>query len=115
MFDRVAYVINQNPGDSARLTAYAVDGLSNELKKIHEEESRTKDRVDISLREYESLKKENRDLAWKVARLESILSSIRIPVEKYDLINPDSVEVGYCKDPIHFKQRIRIQFDMDDI
>ena len=114
MFDKVAYVINE-VGDSSGKARTSIDGLTSALKTIHEEESKTKDRVDISLSEYERLKRENRDLAWKVSRLEAILSSIRIPVEKYEQIKPDSVKVESCSDPIHFKQRIRIEFDMDDI
>ena len=117
MFDRVCYVLPGANEDSSvfRRDIRAVNELANELKKIHEEESKTKDRVDISLSEYERIKRENRDLAWKVSRLEAILSSIRIPVEKYEQIQPDSVKVESCSDPIHFKQRIRIEFDISDI
>ena len=114
MFDKVAYVINE-VGDSSGKAGASINNLTSTLKTIHEEEIKTKDRVDISLNEYERLKRENRDLAWKVSRLETILSSIRIPVEKYEQIEPDSVKVESCSDPIHFKQRVRIEFDISDI
>ena len=56
------------------------------------EQNRSRDRVDISLEEYENLKSRNSDLTMENSRLCSLLDAIGIPLDVIDKIVPGSLK-----------------------
>lgn len=77
-----------------------------------------KDRVDISLREYEGLKCQNENMASTIDSYERLFEALGIAVNVVDFIVPDTVHVYesqylYC-DPLTLRKRIRIEFDVEE-
>ena len=112
MFDKIAVVLSGNTGSD--WTAKEVSKLNETIKDVSNADIKARDRVDISLEEYENLKKQNAELAWELTHYEQVLDQIRIPEHIRNTIHTDSIEVSYCRDPMRFQTRVRIEFDVDD-
>lgn len=91
------------------------------LKDISEAEIKSKDRVDISLAEYELLKKENRTLRERCMHMEDIFKRIALDPKLIEKVDPSTViKFRVLNDPIDFTSLIRIEFkvsqhDLEDI
>ena len=84
--------------------------LSCTLKNISDAEIESKDRVNISLKEYESMKDKISSLSYQVDRLCEILKRIEAPLDKN--IIPDSIRTCWCDD---WNRRIfRVEFAIDE-
>lgn len=81
------------------------------LRNISEAEIESKDRVDITLKEYESMKYKIESLQKQNRMLTNILERIEVPLDKE--IIPDSIRTCWCDIPFEFKRRYRIEFDID--
>ena len=81
------------------------------LKSISDAEIKSKDRVDITLEEYENMKNKIRSLSYEVERLSDILRRIEVPLDKE--IVPDSIRSYWCDDVRDFKRRFRVEFDIE--
>lgn len=82
-----------------------------ELKSLHE----SKDRVDISLKEYEELKRVNKDLLSRLNDAERLLGAIGITADMVQNIDCDTVKT-YSTDhviPAAFERRIRYRIEFD--
>lgn len=82
-----------------------------ELKSLHE----SKDRVDISLKEYEELKRVNKDLLSRLNDAERLLGAIGIPADMVQNIDCDTVKT-YSTDhvmPEVYERRIRYRIVFD--
>ena len=86
--------------------------LGQTLKGISEAEIKSKDRVDITLEEYERMKYEISSLSYENNRLKNILERIEVPLDKE--IVPNSIRSYWCDSPFEFKRRYRIEFDIDN-
>ena len=86
--------------------------LGKKLECISKEEIRSRDRVDITLEEYERLKSQIDRLTIEVDRLRSILEKINVPLDK-DII-PDSIQTFYCLDPISLTTSFKISFAINE-
>lgn len=82
------------------------------LRDISEAEIKSKDRVDITLKEYERMKDEICSLSYENKRLRYILERIEAPLDKE--IVPNSIRTYWCDSPFEFKRRYRIEFDIDN-
>lgn len=85
--------------------------LGRTLKDISDAEIKSKDRVDITLEEYENMKKQIRSLSYEVEKLSDILRRIEVPLDKE--IVPDSIRSYWCDDALDFKRKFRIEFDIE--
>lgn len=86
------------------------------LKKQIKEQEDTKDRVDISLKEYEGLKMEVRKLYDDNRQLVSFIKELGITPDLVDNIVPGSIRKwSYISpmDPFDSKRKIRIEFDVN--
>ena len=117
-FEIPAFLINGTPfemahaGELARLRR-EMERNSEKFDKLIE----SRDRVDISLKEYEELKRINKDLLDRLRHAERVFNIIGIPADMIPLIDPDSVKVysaeSFDPGPFIRKQRYRIEFDME--
>ena len=82
------------------------------LKSISDAEIKSKDRVDISLEEYEYMKNTIKSLSYEVDRLSNILNRIEAPLDKE--IIPDSVQTYWCDDAIRFRRIFRVEFAINN-
>ena len=86
--------------------------LGEKLKSISDAEIKSKDRVDISLEEYESMKAEIKELKYQVDRLSNILKRIEAPLDKE--IIPDSIRTCWCDDIMNCRHIFRVEFAIDN-
>lgn len=95
-----------------------VSRLTNAIKVFQNESSATKDRVDISLKEYEELKRINKDLLDRLRHAEHILGKLEIAADVIPHIIPESIKwystESYDCGPMIRKRRFRIEFDMEE-
>jgi hypothetical protein len=92
--------------------------LEREKLKLEREklnwEMKTKDRVDISLKEYTNLKDENFHYRRKCRQLEEMLARIKIEPFIDKIIEP-SLQVSTMKDTARLTTRVNIQFDCNGV
>ena len=86
--------------------------LGEKLEAISNAEIKSKDRVDISLEEYEKMKREIKSLSSEVYRLSRILERIDVPLDKE--IIPDSIRTYWCDDALHCRHKFIVEFAIDD-
>lgn len=91
--------------------------IKTEMRKIFNEEQKNKDRVDISLGEYEKLKQEanmtSSMLQDRINKLVKLIEKIGIPIEILDSMNVDTIETFYEDVCVLGKRRYRIEFYAD--
>lgn len=86
-----------------------VDQVKVEQDKLKYEKE-TKDRVDISLKEYEQLKRDLRDVRGKLERYKAVFETLKIN-QYIDYIDPNSMTISTLKDPQRISTRFFIQFE----
>lgn len=84
--------------------------LSRTLKNISDAEIKSKNRVDITLEEYENMRDKITSLSYEVKRLSNILGRIDVPLDKE--IIPDSIRSYWHDDICDFKRRFTIEFEI---
>ena len=85
--------------------------LGERLDNISKAEIKSKDRVDISLEEYENMKNQIGSLSYEVNRLSNILKRIEVPLDKE--IIPDSIQTCWCNDIRSNRHIFRVEFAID--
>lgn len=114
MFDKHYYIKEDKSVEAARINAKAQAMFSRKLESISEAEIKSKDRVDISLEEYERLKDEVKQLSERERTLMSVIERLKIPADVLPYILPDSVRIYTCfyMDYMNELQRYRIEFSV---
>lgn len=85
--------------------------LGEKLQSIFNAEIKSKDRVDITLEEYEHMKNKIKSLSYEVDRLSDILGRIEVPFD--EKIIPDSIVTYWCDNHADFKRKFRVEFEID--
>lgn len=115
MFDRHYHIQdNRSAVEAARINSLSQEKFAKQLKDISEAEIKSKDRVDITLEEYERLKKDLDMFSTRCKRMESMLERLGIPYYVLDKIAMDSISVSTCDNHMNFMKRFYIQFDAYD-
>ncbi len=116
MFDKHFYVVrsDRSAEHAANIVAKSNAALGRKLESISQAEIKSKDRVDISLEEYEKLKRELSILRDENRELKHMLQNMGIPVDIVNDIVPDSISVERCKNHVDFKTLFRITFAVYD-
>ena len=86
--------------------------LGDKLDDISKRETKAKDRVDISLEEYERMKADIRRLVNDNRYMRYVLSQLHMPLDIK--IIPDTIVTSYMRDMKDFKRKYRIEFDTED-
>ena len=86
--------------------------LGEKLETISEEEIRARNRVNITLNEYETMKRKIASLESEVDYLRSILEKIEAPLDKN--IIPDSIRTYYSDCLWDCKRVFRVEFAIED-
>ena len=85
--------------------------ITNSLDKLIE----SKDRVDISLKEYEELKSINAQFARENGELMSILNKMGLDKRMVGRVIPGTIKVHTCDSSVTFleeKEKVRIEFEV---
>ena len=91
----------------------SIEKLGEKMEKIAKEEIRSKDRVDISLKEYEQMRKRIETLERKNSQRDKLIIQLGIPAEVIDHIHIGSIRVQQCDDLRDFTRRYHVHFDVD--
>ena len=114
MFNKYVFVNdNKSAKEAAIIAAKASREHDKALKDISEAEIKSKDRVDITLAEYEALKMENAALRERCMQYEAVFRRIHIDPKVLERINPDTVFRWEIDDHRTFAKHIRIEFDVN--
>ena len=114
MFDRHYHIQdNRSVLKAARINAESQEKFVEQLKTISEAEIKSKDRVDITLTEYERLKDNTRKYEERCRKMGAMIMRLGIPDKVIDLIDNESIEVFTSEDPIRFKTHYQIRFTAD--
>jgi hypothetical protein len=115
MFDRHYHIHDEHSRvEAARINAMSQGKFANTLKDIYEAEIKSKDRVDITLEEYERLKSDLSRYQERCRKMSAEIMQLGIPYEIVDKLDTDSIDVTTCQDPVSFKTMFRIMFTVDD-
>jgi hypothetical protein len=86
--------------------------LGEKLESISQAEIKSKDRVDITLEEYERMKSEIKRLTYENEGMREILGKIEAPLDKK--IIPDSIRTWYCEDIMNCRNIFHVEFAIDE-
>ena len=87
--------------------------LADSITEASRDDVKARDRVDITLEEYERLKEENRRLNEEVSSLRVILTSFRFPVNLWQRVKTDTIKTSVRHDIKDFIDTFHIAFDVD--
>lgn len=115
MFDRTYIHSEDNSREAARILDGSIARFGNKLAEISREEVKARDRVDITLAEYERMKNLISDLSAENRRLRGVFEKIGVPADLP--IIQDSIRRYYAADYMSFRQQdtIRIEFKIDTL
>lgn len=107
---------NRKSDESEKLGKYIKESSETLAKSITEaskDEIKARDRVDITLEEYEQLKEEVKVLRQENRELRNILGSFRFPINLWRRVKVDTIKTSVCHDVKDFIDTFRIEFDVD--
>lgn len=104
---------NQAIRDAASVVARATKEHNETLKNISDAEIKSKDRVDIPLRDYLRMKDDLERTARELTHANFLLAQMGIPAEVVKRIEGSTIRVETCEDPCDFKRGYRITFKVD--
>ena len=115
MFDRHYHIQDERSRvEAARINAMSQEKFAKQLESISQTEIKSKDRVDITLEEYERLKSGLCKYEERCRKMSAEIMRLGIPYEIIDKLDTDSIDVTTCQDPVSFKTMFRITFTVDD-
>lgn len=94
-------------------TMFAQNKRLEEANHLKKRELEVKDRVDISLNEYNAMKCELAELREQTAKLSAIIERFKL-AEFVEKMMPETGIVTTMKDPARLTTRVFIQFDVRD-
>jgi hypothetical protein len=104
---------NHSAVTAANITAKSNKELGEKLESIAKDEIKSKDRVDIPLKEYLKMRERIRVLEEQNSRMGVLINRIGIPFEELDKIDPNTVNVYHNENPTRFTRRYQIIFDVE--
>lgn len=111
MFDRMFVIHDNHSLEAARVLARSNRQLSDSIRETSDREIESRNRVNITLAEYERLKDENKMLRRENEFFEKCLIKIGVPPDLP--IIQDSIKRYHYRDPIDFRDGVRIEFKHD--
>lgn len=115
MFNKCFMFVNDdsNAVIAANIAAKSSDKLGEKLEAISKAEIKSKDRVDISLDEYQRMRNRIQELERKNSQRDKLIVQLGIPCEVIDAIKTDTIDVVHCDDIRDFTRHYKIAFDVD--
>jgi hypothetical protein len=105
---------NQAIRDAASVVARATKEHNETLKNISDAEIKSKDRVDIPLRDYLRMKEDLERTSRELMHVNFLLAQMGIPAEVVKRIEGGSIHVESCADFRDYKRTYRIAFTVDE-
>lgn len=114
MFNKYYFTNEDNSEKAARIVNRGLEKLGGDLRSISQAEIEARDRVDITLKEYEKLKNDVAKYERRLADIGRLIIRLGIPAEEIEHIIPGSICVETINDPINLSTRYKITFYVDD-
>lgn len=111
MFDR--YIIEDNSLEAAARVTAEMELDRESRERIAREEIKARNRVDITLEEYESMKQEIKKLRDSNRFYERVFDRIEIPWDKNIVV--DSIDTFENKDYMNFRRTYLIHLSVDEM
>lgn len=99
--------------DLARSIEESSETLAKSITEASKDEIKARDRVDITLEEYEQLKEEVKVLRQENRELRNILGSFRFPINLWRRVKQNTIKTSVCHNVRDFIDTVRIEFDVD--
>lgn len=99
--------------DLARSIEDSSETLAKSITEASKDEIKARDRVDITLEEYEQLKEEVKVLRQENRELRNILGSFRFPINLWRRVKQNTIKTSVCHNVRDFIDTFRIEFDVD--
>ena len=114
MFDKHYLIYEDHSEQAARIVNRGLEKFGDKLQSVSQADIKARDRVDITLAEYEQLKDNVRRYEERCRKMGSMIMQMGIPYEVIERIIPGSIDVATCDDTFNFKRRYRIEFDTEE-
>lgn len=108
MFNK--YFISVNECSGHKSDSKAIKKLGDRIEKAARDEIKSKDRVDISLEEYEQMRKQIETLERKNSQRDKLIIQLGIPAEIIDHILADSIRVYTMDNIMDFTRKYTVSF-----
>lgn len=109
MFD--TYVVdNRSVKEAARIAAMSQREHDKTLQRISDAEIKSKDRVDIPLRDYLKMKTDLENAEQELRYMRHLFSEMGVPVSLINSIDPKSIRFESMEDPRNLMRHYRITF-----
>lgn len=86
--------------------------VQQKTNQLYKEDLETKDRVDISLKEYSDLKYKERQLYALEQTLSNLLEATGLKLDELESLPKDKILVAYNEDPVNFALNIDIRLKL---
>ena len=107
------FIWNNKNEELARAVKQSSKTLADSITEASKNDVKARDRVDITLEEYERLKEENKQLMSERDHLLKLLTVLRIPTNIWRRVKINTVKTSVCHDIKDFVDTFRIEFDVD--
>ena len=99
-------------GEAVKEASQSLNRMTDAIVSTSEKEIKSKDRVDITLEEYLSMRHELDHLRARVDLAEEMFAKMGIQRDLFDRIDPNTVNVEYSDSivPLDFTQRVMVTF-----
>lgn len=106
---------DENAISAAKIKAQAIEEFGKKAERIADDMIASKDRADISMKEYLELKDKTVKYEQRLKDIGRFITNLGIPVEIIEAIDTNSIEVYTTEDHMRFRTRYMIKFEVDDI
>lgn len=111
MFNRTFIIHDNHALEAARKIAASNAQLADKMAEISSKEIDARNRIDITLAEYERMKNQISELSDENSRLKKSFEKLSIPSELP--IIPGTIHRYYSEDAINHQYTIRVEFKVD--
>ena len=116
MFDKhITIFSDENAIPAAKIKAQAIEELGKKAERMVDDMIASKDRADISMKEYLELKDKTVRYEQSLKDIGRFIAKLGIPAEVVEAIDANSIEVYTSKDHFRFRTTYMIKFETDDI
>jgi hypothetical protein len=105
---------DKNAIQAAKIKAQAIEEFGKKVERMADEMIATKDRADISMKEYLELKDKTAKYEQRLVGIGRVITALGISAEIIEAIDAKSIEVYTSKDPMRFRTKYMIKFETDE-
>ena len=114
MFDKHYYIHEDRSEQAAHIVNRGLEKFGDKIQSISQDGIKARDRVDITLKEYDELRNNVKQYEERCRKMCSMIMRMGMPYEVIEHIIPGSIRVTTADNYCDFKRRYRVEFDVED-